>query len=226
MAPGVNKARFVAYLAIAMTALIFSTPLSAKANDKAPTKCAVGRGHVMTANSQAVLYRAPEHFEHLIVYGCTFEKHRSYQLGYFPDEGTCSSSGCIGVQHEVLAGSLVAYEFFSIGGGGGTFLVIVRDLRNGHVVYRVPTGTPRPQNASSVVGAGSTVTIVLKTDGSVAWITERPHGEATEYQVHALDKTGNRLLATGTDIDPQSLALAGSTLYWTQGDEPFSTLLK
>jgi len=46
------------------------------------------------------------------------------------------------------------------------------------------------------------------------------------YEVRAVDKTGSRLLASGGDIDPTSLALAGSTLYWTQGSLPFSAQLQ
>jgi hypothetical protein len=43
--------------------------------------------------------------------------------------------------------------------------------------------------------------------------------------LHALDKTGERTLAVGSNIDPNSLALAGSTLYWTQSGRPALALL-
>ena len=70
--------------------------------------------------------------------------------------------------------------------------------------------------------------MVVKSDGAVAWIAENeigpPHGPP-EYEVNAVDKTGNRTLAAGTDIAPSSLALAGSTLYWTQGGKPMSAPL-
>jgi hypothetical protein len=53
------------------------------------------------------------------------------------------------------------------------------------------------------------------------------------------DKTGTRLLASGTNIDPSSLALSvgasdvnarprnieGSTVFWTQGGAPISATL-
>jgi hypothetical protein len=65
---------------------------------------------------------------------------------------------------------------------------------------------------------------VVKRDGSVAWIVETNQEEG-RYQVHAVDKSGSRVLATGPDVDPTSLALAGSTLYWAQGDQPFSASL-
>jgi len=36
---------------------------------------------------------------------------------------------------------------------------------------------------------------------------------------------GTRLLASGFDVSPSSLALAGSTIYWTQGGKPESSTL-
>jgi hypothetical protein len=99
----------------------------------------------------------------------------------------------------------------------------VLDLRSGRVLHRVPTGVTDPPNPH-FVGAGPTVAIVVKSDGSVAWILDTDQHE-NEFQVHALDKTGERVLATGSDIASESLALAGSALYWTQGGKPFSTTL-
>jgi hypothetical protein len=67
---------------------------------------------------------------------------------------------------------------------------------------------------------------VVKSDGAVAWIVAiygREH--PAEYEVHALDRTGSRVLAFGPGISPRSLALAGSTLYWTQGGNPMSAPL-
>lgn len=78
--------------------------------------------------------------------------------------------------------------------------------------------------------------IVLKGDGAVAWIAlddlrservERERGrEVNFYDLYALDSTGERLLASGLELDPSSLALAGSTLYWTEDGKPFSALLR
>jgi hypothetical protein len=49
--------------------------------------------------------------------------------------------------------------------------------------------------------------------------------EKGRYQVHAADTTGSRLLASGANIDPTSLALAGRTIYWMQGGRSFSATL-
>lgn len=46
-----------------------------------------------------------------------------------------------------------------------------------------------------------------------------------EYQVHIADQSGGRILASGTDIASDSLALAGSTVYWTQNGQPYAAPL-
>ncbi len=93
---------------------------------------------------------------------------------------------------------------------------MVRDLRNGRLLHNVPT-------------VGTVEAMVLKSDGATAWILESrgqsPAHPVTEYEVQAVDKNGSRMLAAGSDIDPSSLAVAGRTLYWTQGGKPFSASL-
>jgi hypothetical protein len=106
--------------------------------------------------------------------------------------------------------------------GGGEALILVRDLRTGRLLHDVPTGIPSAPHGH--LGVGPAISIVVKSDGAVAWIASAlpPDGF---FQVHALDGDGSRLLATGRSIDPRSLALAGSTLYWTQEGKPFSAAL-
>jgi hypothetical protein len=188
---------------------------------------------MVLANSQAEVYLAPEEAaspEFLGFYGCSYEGKRSYLLGH-PPEG--SSSGETGIRLETLAGSIVAFE----GGSASTYygtdwLIVVRDLRNGKVLHSVPTGTPihpePPRTEDGItrqdVGVGPATAVVVKSDGAVAWIVETDREEGY-YQVHVLDGSGSRVLAEGPEIAPTSLALAGSTLYWTQGGKPFSATL-
>jgi hypothetical protein len=63
--------------------------------------------------------------------------------------------------------------------------------------------------------------------------------EVLYFDVEAVDTSGTRLLAAGTDIDPSSLALAsggsdigghgqtveGNTVYWTEAGKVFSAPL-
>jgi hypothetical protein len=188
---------------------------------------------VVLADSQAEVYLAPEEAalpEFLGFYGCSYEDKRSYLLGS-PPEG--SSSGETGIRRETLAGSIVAFE----GGSASTYygtdwLIVVRDLRNGKVLHSVPTGTPihpePPRTEDGItrqdVGVGPATAVVVKSDGAVAWIVETDREEGY-YQVHVLDGSGSRVLAEGPEIAPASLALVGSTLYWTQGGKPFSATL-
>jgi hypothetical protein len=76
----------------------------------------------------------------------------------------------------------------------------------------------------SKVGVGFTSAIVVKDDGAVAWIAET-RLQPAEYEVHIVDNTGGRIVASGAEIAPRSLALADSTLYWTQGGRPMSAML-
>jgi hypothetical protein len=212
-------------LAVVTATLIAASPTHAsKVRRKSPTGCGTRHGHIIVGDSRAIVYREIERFGTPAVFGCTYIGRRPYRLGVAAGEIPCSSQGCGGIEHETLAGPFTAYESSFSGIESGTFLVIVRDLRNGRVLHQAPTGVPFPPDPL-VTGNGPISSISLKADGSVAWITVDSVGEATHYEVHALDKTGNRLLATGTDIDPHSLALAGSTLYWTQSDKPYSTPL-
>jgi hypothetical protein len=77
-----------------------------------------------------------------------------------------------------------------------------------------------PQTFASV-GLGSTTATVVKTDGAVAWIALGEEGP----EVRALDTTGSRMLAHSWGIGQSSLALAGSTVYWTQDGTPMSAAL-
>jgi hypothetical protein len=61
---------------------------------------------------------------------------------------------------------------------------------------------------------GPVSAIVVKQDGAVAWISEPLAGGP--IQVHAVDRTGSRLLASSEIVEPKSLVLVGSTLYWAE----------
>jgi hypothetical protein len=206
--------------------LVTASSSAARVRHAAAPKCSPAKSHVLLADAQVELYSSVEvidmsHDKGVTIHGCAYG-HKAYLLGVGAEGEDCSGVPCGGVQRESLAGPLVAYEEGAGGEDANTYLVVVRNLRTGRVMHKLPTGTPvtpRP----SWVGIGPTTALVVKGDGAVAWIVET--GYPTEYQVHAVDKTGSRVLASGADIDPSSLALAGHTLYWTQGGQPFSASL-
>jgi hypothetical protein len=84
-----------------------------------------------------------------------------------------------------------------------------------------PRGTAT-EPVEHVTGDGYVLDLVLRRDGAVAWINEGGRGQ---YEVHAADRSGERMLASGTSIDPKSLKLGAGKLYWAQGAKPFSASL-
>jgi hypothetical protein len=209
--------------AIVLAACLASTQYAAGATRSTRSSCAPAGSRVLAADAQVMIYSkieviAPHHEEGTAIHGCAYG-HRSYLVGTLPN---CPGAGpCGGPEHEVLAGPLVAYEE---GGGGkvvNIYQVVVRNLRTGRVIRELPTGTPSPR--PGWVGIGPTTGIVVKSDGAVAWIVET--GFPTTYQVHAVDSNGSRVLASGSDIDPSSLALADETIYWTAGSTAMSAPL-
>ena len=202
-------------------------------------KCRLGHSHSIVADAQAQVYVGPESLSPYApdgVFGCTYAYGRSYLLGALPHS---DPSGAGGVEREKLAGPMVAFTESSSGpvqsgplGNCGT-RVYVQDLRDGRVLHDLLSGMQlQPHPPGYCEGVGPVTAIVLKSDGAVAWSTwDFLRTVATGsvhpqyFDLYAADKSGERLVASGTEIDPSSLALAGSTVYWTQGGKPMSTEL-
>lgn len=178
--------------------------------------------HVIAADAVAQVFAARVR-EEREVFGCTYG-HRRYRLGDVPEcESVGGAGGCGGVANFALSGTLVAFgESFAGGGARAEWLIVVRDLRSGKTLRRVPTGTP-PAGFRQI-GAGVASDVVVKSDGAVAWLTSA--APFPKMEVHVSGRGGTRLLASGNEIQPNSLALAGNTLYWTEGGVPRSALLQ
>jgi hypothetical protein len=209
--------------------------------------CPLPHSRTLLLDAQARVYNAPdpEQPEQHEVFACA-HGHRSYELAtvevYEEIVGPCEA-GCAPVPGTVaLGGAMVAYpvdEEPSSKYGNcfcGEWHVVVRNLRTGRFVRRLVTGgskltpdtspylTPEP---GDYVGVGPAVDIVVKSDGSVAWIAKSrgfDHMPAG-YEVHVADGHGSRVVAFSPRIEPSSLALAGSIVYWTQEGKPMSVTL-
>ncbi len=165
------------------------------------------------------VYERPEDGEELSggeqIFGCIYGSSRMRYLGF---TSISSGSGGAGAVSWLLAGTNVALvdsSWTSSGPPNQTETVSVRSLRTDKLLHRWETLEPL-----------TTTSVVLKPDGAVAWITTgRYPDEPRIPAVYSMDSNGTRLVATGHDIDTTSLALAGSTIYWTQGGKPFSAPL-
>ena len=202
-----------------VTALMALVPTAAarttKTSRRAPRACTRRHRGVLADDAQAEVYSIAGS-ESPVLYGCTYGSSRVYRLGPIAHryQRKYLEEGFYGLSHEVLAGPVIAYEEIAnqLGCGFCQWAVVVRDLRNGRVLRREPTGTPVQAAHEENFGVGPVTTIVLKSDGAVAWIADA-HDAPPEggFQVHASDASGSRLLAIGEDIEPGSLALAEST---------------
>jgi hypothetical protein len=101
--------------------------------------------------------------------------------------------------------------------------VALVDLRTGASTATAAATTPerRPESFMSVTS------MAVDRKGTLAWIGERSAvGAFTPvYEVHALSSSGNRLLASATNIAPKSLRLRGDTLSWRAGGRTRSATL-
>lgn len=208
------------------TAMLFaSIPAGATAttaHTKHKTECPPTHEKVVAANAQAMIYEAPAYREGPGgVFGCAYGSNRSYDLGLVPSGGPSGSGGVVPI---ALAGKVVAYDKGKTSSlsGRGSHEIWVRNLATGTLIHRMPNGSPAEPGD---IGLGETTTIVVKPDGSVAWIVRAGNKQLGGIQVRSVDKTGEHLLAASPEIDPGSLAVAGSTLYWTQGGKPMSAVL-
>ncbi len=209
----------------------------APASDSAA--CSLTRGPVVVADAQAMVikttittYSKKNHRPvqtHQAYRGCVLGSRRSFVLG---NGESCSSTHCEpSISRLTLAGTTVAFERSATSAanpsvgfpGSGEWFVVVRNLRTGRTLHATPTGTPNPP-APGLTGNGETTALVVKPDGAVAWINNTSQASA-HYEVHAVDRGGSHVLAVSSGIDRSSLALAGSTLYWTENGLPFSAPL-
>jgi hypothetical protein len=213
--------------------------------------CAPRGPRIVLASPQAQVYAAPDRRSEVIaIYACANTGRRSFIVaGCNTSEG---AGACARGSHVTLAGAMIAYEDAFVADSNGVepgvdeWYVAVRDLKTGRRVLRVPTGAALKPRAR-YVGVGNLVALALRSDGAIAWIAddyERSasggQSEVAFFDVEAADKSGVRLLAAGTDVDPASLALgvdatdigarnrsvAGSVVYWTQGGRVSSASLK
>lgn len=198
-----------------------------------PTQCPLRHAEILTADAQAVLYNVTKREgdeRYISMRACAHRGKHTFVLEQ--DELDSSYSSGLFVRKPTLDGSMLAYELFQsntdrYGNSSGPphWRIEVLSLLTGRKLHRLPTSTSPPGGE----GNGEATAIVVKSDGAVAWIAVNgwhPYVSGpNQYEVWAADQSGSRLLASGSDIGPSSLALAGSTLYWTQRGKAASTTL-
>ncbi len=120
----------------------------------------------------------------------------------------------------VVSGEVAAFEAEQANSAGPNYAdVVVVNLATGRRIKRVADG-----DGPGGDGIGQLESMVLRPDGAVAWIAPTGYMDSVN-QVYVDDAAGYRMLASGTSIAGDSLALAGSTIYWLQGGAAQSATL-
>jgi hypothetical protein len=152
-------------------------------------------------------------------YVCGFSQGMPRKIYRFPfgQDPAVSPSG----PSAKVAGRYVAFVFYGLtgfcgsSGHPGASRVWVVDMLTGQRTFsETLTG------GENFPGPGND--LVLKPDGSAAWVTSDRCSGATIFSVNRHDSTGTASVDSGPQIDPRSLAAGGSWLYWTNAGSPRS----
>jgi hypothetical protein len=151
------------------------------------------------------------------VYLCSYRTGRRTAIGW----DDCFDAA--GVVEVAFTRRFVALGLWSCAPGGTSATVELRNTASGRRVRRIlRPGGDDPGELEYVTD------LVVRRNGALAWIIElRDSADSpARYQVRSSPGgTSSTILAEGSDIAAGSLALAGSTLYWTQGGLPRSASL-
>ena len=207
----------------ALTGIAAAWPSAAGAATTCTASTAKG-AKLVVASRKAVVYRRVEEGpgvigERPIYYGCLYSRDKPRQLNVFHDFYDFFGPWA-------LAGRYVAfaYDIEEAAGAEANDEIKVRDLKTG----RWLPGSFGTEGSS--LGDASVSALVLKPNGSVAWIAFYYKDSGRRFQVWALEKGSageKRKLDEGNAIRSHSLALSGNgkTVYWRNGAETRSEAL-
>jgi hypothetical protein len=160
-----------------------------------------------TAKTLAASHTARVYSQRGIVYGCSAHGTVGYTLGR---RDLCNLS--IRVAPVTVTADLAAYGAESCGIDTGRTAVIVVRLTDDKQLANTPATSPPGVESFQHVDS-----LVLKRDGSVAWIGDGSsivgHGRRI-VEVRKLDKRGLSVLDLGAGVRTDSLRLHRSTLRW------------
>jgi hypothetical protein len=181
-------------------------------------RCQVSHGHVIKANAGVVI-----HTSHGQVYGCAVRSGRRQRL---VDLRGCEPETC-DIPAAAVAGKVAVVAADWYGRDGAINVLLGYDFGRHRWVLARENGAFSPDdwvwcpsNRSPPTGAGRTFRLIVAPTGAAAWIARRDCSDPNQpplYEVHTTNGSESPLVASGRDIDPRSLALAGRRFYWLQG---------
>jgi hypothetical protein len=175
------------------------------------------RYKLIVANRVARLYQRGTRGS---IVGCAAERGRIRTIA--GNYGDCFPDSCVIIALQ-LAGPYAAWVDGFAGRDGLFTSMRVMDLRSGRVVL-----TREPGVAGAQPGLEGYVTDFVSTPTlGLAWIGQAAQTgpSVPPYEVHVSDAAGDRVLETGSTIEPGSLAVIADRIYWRAGDEARSATL-
>lgn len=208
--------------ALLALAVAFSPAADARKRKHRPAPCSLSGSKTLLATREArVFYKDDTKKGVVSEYACLFSRNKRFLLASGDDEP--GGSGDNASLERLSSGGYVAFarshfddsQRYNPSFVGFPWRVVAINLSTGAQLSFAPF-TGNPTNA--------TVTdLVLASDGSFAWIGTS--GGTSE--VHRLNSgdANDAVIDSGNDIQTQSLALGGKTLYWTRGGRAVSAQL-
>lgn len=195
-------------------ALVAALSVTGQAASKGGHGCSPAHSTLLAATTKARVFqtRVMRDTHVRATYGCLESRKRPVRF-VVPDFPT-------GYDQIRLAGRFVAYVAYS--DCAADFCdpnnVIVQDLSNA-----------RRSFADGRLSVANVTSLVVRSNGAAAWIQTSFDDNGTSLPGYSVVRAAYGqapvVLDTGTDIDPGSLALGGSTLYWTKAGAPVSAAL-
>lgn len=176
-------------------------------SSRRPPRCFTD-GATILANDVARIYRRGSRTS-FVAYGCYYRSGRAVRLSEFDEQIS-------GFRSPRLAGRFLAANEYLCNKNDCADAVGVVDLRSRRNVRGI-----RPSTRVA------TTDLEVTRGGSLAVIQQMGTGTGgRSYEVKALVGSGETVLDSGTDIDPESLALSGSRAYWFKGGQARSAELR
>lgn len=197
----------VVALAIAVVLLAFAAVASHATTRRV---CGSAKARTLGSTVEARVFTTDAHD----TFVCGRKRRRSIRI---PPE-SCSRSGECRLGTFSLSGSVVGYAFEAqplSSGSPATDGVGVRDVDRAtptrtYAAYRPPVGIGGDDDSF----AGVSIVRVSRT-GLLAWIARNPQSPfGRTYEVHVVDRGGERLVASGLDIDTGSLRVEPRRVTW------------
>ena len=190
-----------------------SLAVAPRAEAADPPGCTPSGGRTLLANEQVQLF-----LKRSTLYGCSNARKRAVRITTGLGRRCARIEGCGPLGPVSLGGRYVTYGFNQQTRQGSAGELFVLDLSTRRKVRKWRDGDLAGLGPTAVVASA-----VVAPNGRVAWVTVTsnvPTGRRIDVHIDA--GQGDQVVDTAVaEIDPQSLALAGSgAVYWTHSGEP------